>query len=192
VYQFSGELRKPTVKIAATDKWRAIAWFARRHGLPDGTVVLPRAEIEFEPQKHLNKVEVVDEDVDELWRYPQELPERQPRSRSKYGDAGPDEYPLLSHFGRGSIRPEWIIDRRTGKVVPAGEFDSFPRYFLDLRQRPTPEEVARAGGKINVGGGMDVEVGYLKSGFPWLNIEDGEDLRTKLLAEIDRYERTHS
>lgn len=192
VYHFAGELRKPTVKIAATDKWSAIAYYVKLTGNPCHRLATPRAEIEFVPEEHIGKVEFAAVDEDTLANLPPYVPlRRRTTDRSKYGAADPDLYPLLQHFGRASISPEWVIDRRTDKVEPSGEFKSIPRYFLELSGKPSLEEVQVAGGRVNTGGGLDVEAQSLNNVYPWLNLQDGEDLRSRLLEEIDRYEREY-
>lgn len=191
VYHFSGELRKPTIKVASTNKVSAIAWYTRTVGLPDGTIVLPRSETVFEIEKHLNKIEVVEEDQTALEAFPPFFPDTFEKSRTKYGDADPMEFPLLQHFGRGGIQPEWVLNRRTGKVEMAGEFESFPKYFLDLSEKPTVDDLRRVGGRMNIGGGFDKLACLLNASEPWLRLEDGENLRQRLLDEIDRYERRH-
>ena len=100
-------------------------------------------------------------------------------------------YPLLNHFGRGSISPEWVIDRQTGKVRIAGEFESFPKYFLDLSNKPSVDQVMVAGGRFNPDGGLDTTATMLNDEFPWLHLDGADDLRGRLLDEIDRYEREH-
>ena len=190
VYHFSGELRKPTVKVAATDRWNAIAWYNKSRGLPTGSVVLPRAEVPFDPEIHLNKVEIAGDDDGALIDYPPVIPaKRITTDRTRYGDADPYEFPLLQHYGRGSLEPEWLIDRGTGRVVPSGEFESFPKYFLNTADKPTADEVIASGGRVNPHGGLDVEARFLNDMYPWLRLEDGEDLRNRLLDEIERYER---
>lgn len=192
VYQFAGELRKPTVKIAATDRWSAIVHYAKLTSRTGNKPPLPRAEIEFSPEEHIGKVEFAEVDEETLVNLPPYVQEkRRPKDRSRYGNAYPDMYPLLDHFGRGSINPEWVIDRKTGKVEPSGEFLSIPRYFLDLSGKPSLEEVQAAGGKVNNGGGLDVQAEMLNDTYPWLNLQDGEDLRMRLLSEVDRYEREY-
>lgn len=189
VYHFSGELRKPTLKVAATNKFSAIAWYVRITGLPDGTVVMPRSETVFQTEKHLHKVEVVEEDQTELEAFPPFLRDPFEKSRTKYGNADPTEFPLLHRFGRASVRPEWFINRRTGKVEIAGEFQSFPKYFLDLSEKPTMDELTAHGSRMNIDGGLDVQARAIQEECPWLHLEGGEDLRQQLLNEIDRYER---
>lgn len=192
VYHFSGELRKPAVKIAARDIYSACAFYAKKMGLASNHVVKPRCEVPFDPLLH-GSVEIAESDEEALSEYPEEafLP-RYKGDRTKYGDADPIEYPLLSLFGRASISPEWVIDRRSGKVRPAGEFESFPKYFLNLKEKPSVDEVIKHGGRYNADGGLDVAARTLNDEFPWLHLEDGEDLRNRLLDEIDRYERNHS
>ena len=187
VYHFSGELRRPTIKVAASDKWSAMAWYSKKYGPRD---VEPRCEVPFDAEKHLNTVEIAENDMDSLADYPPVLEARPKRGdRRRYGDADPDEFPLLQHFSRGSITPEWVIDRRTGKVEISGEFESFPAYFLDQSEKPSLDQVFSAGGRLNVGGNLDLQAEFLNEVQPWLRIEDGEDLRNRLLDEIDRYER---
>jgi hypothetical protein len=191
VYHFSGELRKPTVKIAARDTWSACAHYARKMGLASGQIVRPRSEAPFEPSVH-KTVEIVETDEDALLEYPPDaFEEKYKGRRTKYGDADPDFYPLLNLFGRGSIHPEWVIDRKTGKVRIAGEFESFPKYFLDLTEKPSVDEVYKAGGRFNPDGGLDDMARILTDEFPWLQLEDSDGLRAQLLDEIDCYEREH-
>jgi hypothetical protein len=192
VYHFSGELRKPTVKIAARDVFGACLYYMRKMGLASSHIVRPRGEVPFDPLLHRN-VEIADHDEAALLDYPDEaFHPKYKGSRSKYGDGDPDSYPLLQHFGRGSISPEWVIDRRSGEVRIAGEFESFPKYFLDLSKKPARDALLAKGGRENAGGGFDLLARDLNAEFPWLMIEDGEDLKNRLLDEIDRYEREHS
>ena len=191
VYHFSGELRKPTVKIAARDVWSACAHYARKMGLTSGHIVRPRSEVPFEPTVH-KSVEIVGTDEDALLEYPPgAFEEKYKGGRTKYGNADPNIYPLLNLFGRGSIRPEWVIDRKTGKVRIAGEFESLPKYFLDLTERPTADQVYKAGGRFHPDGRLDETARILNSECPWLQLEDADDLRNRLINEIDCYEREH-
>ena len=187
VYHFSGNLRKPTVKIAARDIWSACRHFAEKMGYP----AHPRQEVPFDPVLHA-RIEIAETDAEALAEYPDEAFEQKYKGdRTKYGNADPIDFPLLQYFGRGGISPEWVIDTKTGEVRISGEFESFPRYFLNLKGKPTREMLLVRGGRYNAGGGFDELARDLTATFPWLMLEDGEDLKNRLLDEIDRYEREH-
>ena len=100
------------------------------------------------------------------------------------------EYPLLTHFGMWSIDPAWHLDK-DDEVRPSGEFESFPMYFLDVRSRPTSQELKVLGGYRPAGTRFDILVDTFNEMFPALQLENGEELRQELLSEIDLYERTY-
>jgi hypothetical protein len=56
-----------------------------------------------------------------------------------------DLFPTMSRIGK--IRPEWVIDAKTGKVKMADEYLVFDRQHLDMK-RPSLEAVKARGGKI--------------------------------------------
>jgi hypothetical protein len=73
--------------------------------------------------------------------------------KSRFADADPDKYPVLSSIGRGFISPDWVKDTRTGKIRVTGEFESVDPYFLDLTNKP--KEIPE--GKVKHGS-LDVDV----------------------------------
>jgi hypothetical protein len=115
-----------------------------------------------------------------------------PSAKGRYGLATLFEFPLLTHFGMWSVDPAWCLDRSTGEVRPAGEFEALPSYFLNVRNRPAAEDLKALGGYQSAGTRFDVMVDTFKDLFPWLQLETGEQLRQELLQEIDGYERTHN
>ncbi len=190
VFQFSAEVRKPTIKVVAEDELDACARFAEIVGLPEGTVVRPKFVTPFDPAKHRD-AEIAKSIPPELAARMAVAWEMMPVNGrgGKYGDVDDSRFPCLTYFGKGGIEPEWVIDRSTGKARISGEFESIPRYFLKLTPRPSVEDIRRAGGKLNIGGGFDTMVEHFRERFPWIQVEDGEALRQMFLDELDRYER---
>ncbi len=172
-YYFAGPLREAETIIVANSELEAKAEFKRI----SGKVVPPRRS---------RPVIIASPDIRELMEV--EISGDTPRTR--YGVVEELEFPLLSRYGPGSIRPDWTIDRQTGDVRVTGEYESFPASLLDLREKPKAEEVRRAGGRI-IGAKWDLEAQILQEQMPWLQLHDGETLRLMLLAECDRWERKY-
>lgn len=172
-YYFAGPLREAEIVIVANTELEAKAEFRRIAG-------------KVIPPKKTRPVIIASPDIAELLSV--ELAGETPRSR--YGVVNEEEFPLLSRYGAGSIRPDWVLDHRTGKVRMAGEYESFPKVLLDLENKPTASDVAAAGGRI-AGTKWDLEAQSLQEKMLWLGIEDGEALRERLLAECDRWERRY-
>lgn len=170
-YYFAGPVREAEIVIVANTELEAKAEFKRIAG----KVVSP---------KKARPVIVASPDILEMMNV--ELIGDTPRTR--YGVVDEGDFPLLSHFGIGSIGPDWVIDRRTGRVCLAGEYESLPKSLLDLQNKPTVAEVEAAGGRIT-GMKWDLEAQALQEQMPWL--EDGESLRQSLLQECDRWERRY-
>lgn len=172
-YYFAGPLREAEIVIVANTELEAKAEFRRIAG----KVVSP---------KKARPVIIASPDIVELMNV--ELIGDTPRTR--YGAVDEGDFPLLSHFGIGGIRPDWVIDRRTGEVCLSGEYKSLPKTLLDLQGKPTVAEVQAAGGRIT-GMKWDLEAQVLQEQMPWLGLEDGESLRQDLLQECDRWERRY-
>lgn len=66
------------------------------------------------------------------------ISERKPQQgfKAKFHDAEQMGFPLLGSMGRGSISPDWVVDKRTGKIKLAGEFENVDPYFLDKSNKP--------------------------------------------------------
>lgn len=170
-YYFAGPLREPEIVIVANTEVEAKAEFRRIAG-------------KVVPPKKCRPVIIASPDIQELM----DVELRGDNPKAQYAGVNEYEFPLLSHFDK--VPPDWIIDPATGKVEPAGEFRSLPKSLLDLGNKPTADEVRLAGGRVT-GIEWDIEVALLNERFPWLQLEDGEGLRQRLLEECTRWERRY-
>lgn len=169
-YMFAGPLREPfTIVIAACEE-AAMAEFNRL----TGRVTKP---------KQIRTVYVADPSVEEVLR----ISSSSLSPEGEYKVSDPIRFPLLTYFGSKSIIPEWILDTRTDSVRMAGEFESFPKGMLDLSSKPTAEKLTGCGGRIR-GTEFDILATTLQERFPELNLEDGEDLRCRLIDECQRFD----
>jgi hypothetical protein len=164
-FYFAGPLREPEIVIVANTELEAKSEFRRIAG-------------KVAPPRRTHSVVIASPDIQELM------------DTELCGVHGEEEFPLLSHFGNWSIVPEWVIDPKTEKVRISGEFESIPKPLLNLKKKPTPDEVRRSGGRT-AGFQWDVEARILQDMMPWLNLDDGETLRQKLLDEYAQWERSH-
>ena len=110
---------------------------------------------------------------------------------TKYGTEDEDSFPLLSYFGIGSISPEWVIDRKSGKIELAGEFQSLPKELLDFSGKPTQAECLAMQARNENGSNWDLLVAHINEAVPWLNLSDGNDLLDRLLVECNVWERRY-
>lgn len=97
--------------------------------------------------------------------------------KSKYSTLDKSEYPILSKVGKGSIVPEWTIDK-SGKPKMREEYREIDPYLLD-KTKPTVDEIQKYGQKPNRGGidQLAADMGF----------EDAETFRQGLLEELSRY-----
>jgi hypothetical protein len=170
-YYFAGPLREPEIVIVAHTELEAKVAFKRI----SGRIIAPRKS---------HEVIIASADLAELRSAA--LKGNTPKGRYVVEDDG--EFPLLAHFGVGNIDPEWVLDGLSGKVRMSGESESIPIALLCLHNKPTAAELERAGGRIP-GTNWDLEVATVQEVMPWLGLEDGEDLRCRLLDECTRWER---
>jgi hypothetical protein len=105
----------------------------------------------------------------------------EPTRPLQYSKLDPNAFPLLSHLGKGEITPEWVVDRKTGKIKMREEYADIPKHFLNMA-KPTAEEVQRYGQKAGLQGLDDLATEY------WY--PEGESFRQQLLNEVERYNRT--
>lgn len=171
-FYFAGPLREPEVVIVANDEIEAKAEFKKLAG----KVTSPRKA---------HSVIIASPDIRDML----EIRHTGDTPKAPYEATNEDEFPLLSFFGRRSITPTWVIDRRSGKVAISGEYQSLPRELLDLSEKPSAAEIVAAGGKIE--SPLDVNVAVINERMPWLHLEDGEDLRERLIAECELWERRY-
>ena len=99
------------------------------------------------------------------------------KGKTKYSKLDEHEFPILSQVGKGSIVPEWTIDK-SGKPKMREEYVDIDPYLLD-KTKPTIDEIQKYGQKPNRGGidQLGSDLGY----------KDGETFRQELLNELDRY-----
>lgn len=99
------------------------------------------------------------------------------KGKSKYSTLDKAEFPILSQVGKGSIVPEWTIDK-SGKPKMREEYREIDPYLLD-KTKPTVDEIQKFGQKPGRGGidQLAADMGF----------EDGETFRQKLLEELGRY-----
>lgn len=101
----------------------------------------------------------------------------------KYSGLDEFQYPALSQVGKGSIAPEWVLDKKTMKVELAGEYKDIDPYLLDLSNKPTWQELKQRGKGIASGKqGID----ELAANFGW---PDGETFRQNLIKDLENYRR---
>jgi hypothetical protein len=165
VYHFGYGFRTRGVDILADSEDTAVAHLVRITGKPELIHRKPKSVREYRPDQDLGRVEVADEVM--------------------ASQLSAERFPLLAALGPKSISPEWVVDRYTGKVRPAGEFADFPEWILDKSNRPTVDEVQRRGGKVNAGGGLDEQIAILAQAVSWIGEWTGEELRNAILDELD-------
>jgi hypothetical protein len=168
VYHFGLGYRVKGINVVAGSAAEAMTKAAAVTGRPDLLTKSPKWSREFDPVRDLGTA-VADPYLETM--------------------LSADSLPLLRTVGK--IRPEWTLDRRTGKVRVSGEFEGFPEWLLDLSGKPTAAEVRTAGGIFNPGGGLDCLLRDLADGVGRFlgSFEDGDGLRSAILDEVDRLER---
>jgi hypothetical protein len=94
----------------------------------------------------------------------------------KYSQISEADYPILSQVER--IEPDWLVDGSTVKMRE--EFEGINKDLLDLSNKPTLDELQRAGG---------VRFGNIDQKATELGYNNAEDFRHALLNEQERFNK---
>lgn len=102
----------------------------------------------------------------------------------KYSQVSEEDYPIIYNLGR-VIKPAWRLSN--GRVVMEEEYEPL-RYFLDLSNKPTAQQLAgRLGSKIE--GNLDQVASEFAGDTTMSMYEDAESFRQALMKEIDKFNR---